>query len=60
MRLPESKAPDGRRHDWAGQLTGTLFIASSIFGVIEGGERGSSSVATVTGLAVGAVAFVCS
>lgn len=57
-RLPESKAPHSRRLDWAGQLTGTLAIAASIFGVIEGGERGWSSAATVTGLAVGAVAFV--
>jgi len=57
-RLPESKAPDGRRLDWPGQFTGTLAIAASIFGVIEGGEKGWSSAATVTGLIVGGAAFV--
>jgi len=56
-RLPESKAPDGRRLDWPGQITGTLAIAASIFGIIEGGEKGWSFAATVTGLIVGGAAF---
>jgi MFS family permease len=57
LRLPESKAPDGRCLDWPGQTTATIAIAASIFGVIEGGQSGWSSARAVIGLAVGALAF---
>ncbi|MEV0804250.1 MFS transporter [Kribbella sp. NPDC050281] len=57
LRLPESKAPDGRHLDWPGQITATIAIAASIFGVIEGGQSGWSSARAVSGLAAGAVAF---
>jgi MFS family permease len=57
LRLPESKAPHGRRLDWPGQITATIAIAASIFGVIEGGQSGWNSAQAVVGLAVGAVAF---
>jgi len=56
-RLPESKSPDGRHLDWPGQITGTVAIAASIFGVIEGGQSGWGSWQAVAGLAVGAVAL---
>jgi MFS family permease len=57
-RLPESKAPEGRLLDWPGQITATLAIAASIFGVIEGGQAGWGSPRAVVGLAVGALALV--
>ena len=57
LRLPESKAPHGRHLDWPGQITATIAIAASIFGVIEGGQSGWSSARAVIGLAAGAVAF---
>jgi EmrB/QacA subfamily drug resistance transporter len=57
-RLPESSAPEGRHLDWPGQITATIAIAASIFGVIEGGQSGWGSVDAVVGLAVGAVALV--
>ena len=57
VRLPESKAPGGRRLDWPGQITGALAIAASIYGVIEGGSKGWSAPVTITGLCAGAAAF---
>jgi MFS family permease len=57
-RLPESKAPEGRHLDWPGQLTATLAITASIFGVIEGGQVGWGSPRAVIGLAAGALALV--
>ena len=56
-RLPESKAPEGRRLDWPGQITGAIAIAASIYGVIEGGSKGWSARATVAGLGAGAAMF---
>ncbi len=56
-RLPESKAPEGRRLDWPGQITATIAIAASIFGVIEGGSKGWSAPVTIAGLCAGAAAF---
>ena len=55
--LPESKAPEGRRLDWPGQVFATVAIAASIFGVIEGGQAGWGSAQAVAGLGVGAVAL---
>jgi len=57
-RLPESEAPAGRHLDWAGQITATIAIAASIYGVIEGGENGWSSAQSVLGLTVGALALL--
>lgn len=57
-RLPESRAPAGRHLDWPGQITATLAIAATIYGVIEGGQRGWGATPTVIGLVVGAVSFV--
>jgi EmrB/QacA subfamily drug resistance transporter len=56
-RLPESKAPEGRRLDWPGQITATIAIAASIYGVIEGGSQGWSAPLTIAGLCAGAAAF---
>lgn len=55
--LPESKAPAGRHLDWAGQITATIAIAASIFGVIEGGQNGWGSPQAVAGLSLGIVAL---
>jgi EmrB/QacA subfamily drug resistance transporter len=56
-RLPESSSPAGRHLDWPGQITATVAIAASIFGVIEGGQAGWGSARAVVGLAVGALAL---
>ncbi|HEY6761833.1 MAG TPA: MFS transporter [Baekduia sp.] len=58
VRLPESKQPEGRQLDWTGQGLATVAIASSIFGVIEGGDTGWGSPQAVVALALGAVALV--
>ncbi|MCD4525260.1 MFS transporter [Nocardioides sp. cx-173] len=55
--LPESPVVEGRRLDWSGQLTATVAIAFSIFGIIEGGEQGWTSWQALLGLIVGAVAL---
>ena len=55
--LPESKAPQGRPLDWPGQLTATIAIAASIYGVIEGGARGWSATPAIAGLCIGAAGF---
>lgn len=56
--LPESKAPEGRPLDWPGQITATIAIAASIFGVIEGGAKGWSTPETLAGLCIGAAGFL--
>jgi MFS family permease len=56
--MPESKSPEGRHLDWTGQILATIAIATSIFGVIEGGESGWGATTTILGLAIGAVTFV--
>jgi MFS family permease len=58
LRLPESRAPEGRHLDWPGQITATIMIAASIYGVIEGGQAGWGAPQTIAGLAVGALALV--
>ena len=58
LRLPESRAPEGRHLDWPGQITATIAIAASIYGVIEGGQAGWGSVQAVAGLGIGAIALV--
>ncbi|GIF67477.1 MFS transporter [Asanoa ishikariensis] len=57
LRLPESKSPQGRRLDWPGQITATVAIAASIFGVIEGGQAGWGAPTTIAGLVVGVAAL---
>ncbi|WP_208322388.1 MFS transporter [Mumia sp. ZJ430] len=57
-RLPESSTPEGRHLDWPGQITATLAIAASIFGIIEGGAKGWDSPEAIAGLVVGACAFL--
>lgn len=56
--LPESKAPEIRPLDWPGQLTATVAIAATIYGVIEGGASGWSSATAVVGLCLGAAALL--
>jgi MFS family permease len=56
--LPESRAPEGRRLDWPGQVLATVAITASIFGVIEGGDSGWGDPATLAAFALGAVASV--
>ena len=58
LRLPESRAPEGRHLDWPGQITATIAIAASIYGVIEGGQAGWGSAQAIAGLAIGAVSLV--
>ena len=58
LRLPESRAPEGRHLDWPGQITATIAIAASIYGVIEGGQAGWGSVQAIAGLGIGAIALV--
>ncbi|MDO8211752.1 MFS transporter [Conexibacter sp. CPCC 206217] len=58
LRLPESKSPEGRHLDWPGQITATIAIAASIFGVIEGGQSGWGSPQALIGLIAGGVALV--
>jgi MFS family permease len=56
--LPESKAPAGRPLDWPGQITATIAIAATIFGVIEGGAKDWSAPETIAGLCIGAAGFL--
>ena len=61
LRMPESKAPEGRKLDALGQVTATVAIAASIYATIEGGNAGWSSTQTIVGYAIallGLVAFV--
>jgi MFS family permease len=57
VRLPESRAPEGRHLDWPGQITATIAIAVTIFGVIEGGQAGWGSPQAIGGLAIGFAAL---
>lgn len=56
-KLPESKSPEGRHLDWPGQITATITIGASIFGVIEGGSQGWDSAAAIVGLVAGGIAL---
>ncbi|WP_432535163.1 MFS transporter [Kineococcus arenarius] len=58
VALPESKAPAGRHLDWAGQVLATVTVAASIYGVIEGGEHGWTSVPCLVALGLAAIALV--
>ncbi|WP_084224136.1 MFS transporter [Kitasatospora cheerisanensis] len=56
FRLPDSRAPHGRRLDWPGQLTAAVAVTALVYGVIEGGADGFGEPAVVTALVLGAVA----
>lgn len=56
--LPDSRVVRGEHLDWPGQILATIAIAASIFGIIEGGEKGWSSGEAIVGLALGALALV--
>lgn len=56
-QLPESSSPQGRRLDWPGQISATIAIAASIYGIIEGGAAGWTAPQTIVGLVVAALAF---
>jgi len=55
--LPESQSPAGRHLDWPGQISATIAIASSIYGIIAGGASGWTSPHAIIGLGVAVVAF---
>lgn len=58
LLLPESSSPEGRHLDWPGQISASIAIGASIFGMIQGGENGWDSTPAVAGLLVAAVAAV--
>ena len=58
LALPESKSPIARHLDWPGQISASIAIAASIFGVIEGGSRGWTSLPAVLGLGIGVIALI--
>ncbi len=58
LKLPESKAPEGRRLDWLGQLTATIAVAGSIYGTIEGGKNGWATPTTLIAYGAAAAALL--
>ncbi|MFJ7197953.1 MULTISPECIES: MFS transporter [unclassified Streptomyces] len=58
FRLPDSRAPHGRRLDWPGQISAAVAVTAVVYGVIEGGADGFGEPAVVTALVLGAVAAV--
>jgi EmrB/QacA subfamily drug resistance transporter len=59
--LPDSRAPQGRRLDWPGQITATLAVTALVYGVIEGGAGSFTDVKVMVALftaVAGGVAFV--
>ncbi|GGN35216.1 hypothetical protein GCM10011578_076920 [Streptomyces fuscichromogenes] len=56
MRLPDSRAPHGRRLDWPGQLTATLAVTALVYGVIEGGADSFTDVKVMVALFTAVVA----
>ncbi|MFE7464552.1 MFS transporter [Streptomyces sp. NPDC057499] len=57
-RLPDSRAPHGRRLDWPGQITAAVAVTAVVYGVIEGGADGFGAPVVVAALALGVVAAV--
>ncbi len=57
-RSDESSAPDGRRLDVPGQVTGSVGIAALTFAVISGGSAGWSAPITVAAFVVAAAGLV--
>ncbi|MFF2011533.1 MFS transporter [Streptomyces sp. NPDC058195] len=58
FRLPDSRAPHGRRLDWPGQISAAVAVTAVVYGVIEGGADGFGEPAVVAALALGAVCAV--
>lgn len=59
--LTDSRAPQGRRLDWPGQITAAVAITALVYGVIEGGAGSFTDAQVLVALLVavaGAVAFV--
>ncbi|WP_093861017.1 MFS transporter [Streptomyces sp. TLI_053] len=56
--LPDSRAPQGRRLDWPGQITAAVAVTAVVYGVIEGGADGFGTPPVVTALVLGAVSAV--
>ncbi|WP_406163471.1 MFS transporter [Streptomyces sp. NBC_01005] len=54
-RLPDSRAPHGRRLDWPGQISAAVAVTAVVYGVIEGGADGFGEPAVVTALVLGAI-----
>ncbi|QKW24528.1 MFS transporter [Kitasatospora sp. NA04385] len=55
LRLPDSRAPHGRRLDWPGQVTAAVAVTALVYGVIEGGADGFGEPAVLAALALGAL-----
>ncbi|MFF0410447.1 MFS transporter [Kitasatospora sp. NPDC004745] len=55
FRLPDSRAPHGRRLDWPGQITAAVTVTAVVYGVIEGGANGFGEPAVVGALVLGAL-----
>jgi len=59
--LSDSRAPHGRRLDWAGQATAATAITAAVYGVIEGGASSFADAKVLVALgaaAAGGAAFV--
>ncbi|MEU1146981.1 MFS transporter [Streptomyces sp. NPDC005863] len=57
--VPESKAPAGRRVDWAGTAAFACFAGAGTYGVLRGGAQGWASAATGASFALSALALLC-
>lgn len=53
LRLPDSRAPHGRRLDWPGQITAAVAVTALVYGVIEGGADGFGAPAVLAALVLG-------
>jgi EmrB/QacA subfamily drug resistance transporter len=58
VKLPESKAPEGRKLDWPGQFLATVAIVGSIYGTIKGGESGWTATTSLVAYAAAASALI--
>lgn len=57
LRVPDSKEFSGKKLDWIGGLLSILGIGGLVFGIIEGPEKGWSSIQTITSLIIGAISL---
>lgn len=58
LRVPESKESSEKTIDWAGGVFSILGIGGIVFGIIEGPERGWTSIETMLGLIVGLLSIL--
>ncbi|WP_432102494.1 MFS transporter [Streptomyces sp. bgisy091] len=56
--LADSRAPQGRRLDWPGQITAALAITALVYGVIEGGADSFADTKVLVALAVAVISGV--